>query len=131
MKAACDYSAKKGIILGLESHGGTTAKGSSILEILRRVDSPYAKITLDISNFPENPYENIEACLPHATHAHIRDTYGEQKRPLDLDRAWSLFAKAGYKGFMSAEYEGEEEPMTGVPKLVEKIKVLCRKYSSV
>jgi hypothetical protein len=31
---------------------------------------------------------------------------------------------------MSAEYEAEENPMTGVPKLVEKIKNLCKKYTS-
>jgi hypothetical protein len=30
---------------------------------------------------------------------------------------------------MSAEYEGAEDSMTGVPKLIEKIKVLCSKYS--
>jgi hypothetical protein len=32
---------------------------------------------------------------------------------------------------MSAEYEGEEDPMTAVPKLLEKIKSLCKLYSSV
>jgi hypothetical protein len=31
---------------------------------------------------------------------------------------------------MSAEYEGTEDAMVGVPKLIEKIKALCRKYSS-
>jgi hypothetical protein len=31
---------------------------------------------------------------------------------------------------MSVEYEGKEEPMTGIPKLMNKIKTLCRKYSS-
>jgi hypothetical protein len=42
-----------------------------------------------------------------------------------------MFAKGGYQGFMSVEYEGEEDPMTGVPKLIERVKTLCRKYSSV
>jgi hypothetical protein len=32
---------------------------------------------------------------------------------------------------MSAEYEGQEDPLTGVPKLVSKIKELCKKYSTV
>ena len=130
LKSACEYSAKKGITLGIETHSGLSTKAANIVEILRRVDSPYAGCNLDISNFPENPYEQISACLPYATHTHIRDRYGEPKRPLDLDRVWGLFAKSGYKGYMSAEYEGEEDAMTGVPKLVEKIKVLCRKYSS-
>ena len=131
MKPACEYAAKKGIILGLESHSGLTTKASNIVEILRRVDSPFAGCNLDISNFPENPYDQIALCLPYATHTHIRDLYGEPKQPLDLERVWQMFAKSGYSGYMSAEYEGKEDPMTGVPKLIEKIKALCRHYSSV
>lgn len=129
MKPACDYAAQKGIILGIESHGGITSKAANIVAILRKVDSPFAGCNLDISNFQENPYEQIETCLPYATHAHIRDFYGEAKRPLDLDRVWQLFVKAGYRGYMSAEYEGAEDPMTGVPKLIDQIKALCSKYS--
>jgi sugar phosphate isomerase/epimerase len=131
MKPACEYAASKGVILGIESHGGITSKAANIIEILRRVDSPYAGINLDISNFPENEYAQIEACVPYATHAHIRDHFTEGHGPIDLDRVWQLFAKGAYKGYMSAEYEGEEDAMTGVPKLIEKIKALCRKYSSV
>jgi len=134
MKAACDYAGKRGITLGIENHGGITARAATTLEILRRVDSPNAGINLDISNFEANTddemYSDIKACVPLATHAHIRDLFGSTKRPIDLDRVWKLFGQGGYKGYMSAEYEGEEEPMAGVPKLLEKIKVLCRKYSS-
>jgi sugar phosphate isomerase/epimerase len=110
---------------------GLTIKASNVTAILRRVDSPYAGCTLDISNWRDNPYEQIEACLPYATNTHIRDYWGEAKTPLDLDRVWQMFAKQGFKGYMSAEYEADEDPLTGVPKLVGKIKTLCRKYSSV
>jgi sugar phosphate isomerase/epimerase len=130
MKPACEYSATKGIILGIESHGGITSKATNIVEILRRVDSPYAGCNLDISNFPENPYPQIEACIPYATHVHVRDFYGEHREPLDLDRVFQMFARGGYKGYMSAEYEGHEDAMTGVPKLLAKIKELCKKYST-
>jgi sugar phosphate isomerase/epimerase len=134
MKPACDYAAKRGITLGIESHHGITARAATILEIIHRVDSPYAGINLDISNFEatndEDMYSDIQACLPYATHAHIRDVFTTTKHPIDLDRVWRLFAQGGYKGYMSAEYEGEEDPMTGVPKLMDKIKTLCRKYST-
>jgi sugar phosphate isomerase/epimerase len=130
MKPACEYAARKGIILGIESHGGITSQASNLIEILRRVDSPFAGINLDISHFNENPYSQIEACVPYATHVHIHDYYGQKKEPLDLDRVWRIFAQAGYKGYMSAEYEEEEDALTGVPKLVAKIKTLCQKYSS-
>ena len=132
MKPACDYAAPKGITLGIESHGGITSKAANILAILHKVDSPYAGCNLDISNFEEDPYSQVESLIPYATHTHIRDFYGGKRRlPLDLERMWQLFAKGGYQGFMSVEYEGEEDTMTGVPKLIERVKALCRKYSSV
>jgi len=130
MKPACEYAAKKGVILGLETHSGLSAKAANMIAILRGVDSPYAGCNLDISNFREDPYGQIQACLPYATHTHIRDFYGQPKKPLDLDRVWEMFARSGYKGYMSVEYEGEEDAMTGVPKLINKIKPLCRKYST-
>ncbi len=135
MKPACDYAGKKGITLGVEDHDGITERADTVLEMLRRVDSPYAGINLDISNFAaksaEEQYAQIEACIPYATHTHIRDRFSQNHEPIDLDRVCRLFAKGGYKGYMSAEYEGEEEAITGVPKLIEQIKTLCRKYSTV
>jgi hypothetical protein len=44
---------------------------------------------------------------------------------------WELFAQGGYKGFTSAEYEGEEDPKAGAPKLLAKIRMLNKKYSTV
>jgi sugar phosphate isomerase/epimerase len=132
MKQACDYSAQKGITLGIESHGGITFKAANIIGILQRVNSPYAGCNLDITHFQGDLYSQVESLVPYATNAHIRDhTDGKTPEPLDLDRIWQMFAKGGYQGFMSAEYEGEEDEMTGVPKLIEKMKVLCRKYSTV
>jgi sugar phosphate isomerase/epimerase len=135
MKPACDYAGKKGITLGVENHEGITQRADACLELIHRVDSPFGGINLDISNFVASSdaeqYQQIEACIPVATHTHIRDTFGDSHRPIDLDRVWRLFANAGFKGYMSVEYEGEEDAMTGVPKLLDRTRALCRKYSSV
>jgi sugar phosphate isomerase/epimerase len=131
MKAACDYAGKKGITLGMESHGGITAKASTMVEILRRVDSPFAGITLDISHFEDDPYAQLEAAIPYATQTHIKDRFSGNQELIDLERVFTAFARAGFKGYMSAEYEGDEDPLTAVPKLVERIRGLCRKFSSV
>jgi L-ribulose-5-phosphate 3-epimerase len=134
MKPACDYAARKGVTLGVETHEGITQRADAMLEILRRVDSPYAGVNLDITNFladsDEDQYKQIEACVPYATHTHIRDRFGNSHHPVDLDRVWQIFVRGGYRGYMSAEYEGEEDAMTAVPALVDKIKALCKKYSS-
>jgi sugar phosphate isomerase/epimerase len=133
MKQACDYSSKKGITLGIEDHDGITQTAEVCLAIMRRVDSPFAGINLDIAHFipspSQDPYAQIEACAPYATHTHIHDAF-DDGTPIDLDRVWRIFAKAGYKGYMSVEYEGKEDALVGVPKALAKVKALCRKYST-
>lgn len=134
MKPACDYSGKRGIMLGIEDHSGISQNAGACLEIMHRVNSPYAGINLDITHFiptaREDAYAQIAACIPYATNTHIRDHF-DDGTPIDMDRVWQLFARAGYKGYMSAEYEGKEDPKTGVPKLISKIRALCKQYSSV
>src|SRR5262252_5102744 len=134
LQAACEYAGKKVITLGVENHEGITQNADVCMDLVHRIDSPYFGINLDITNFIATPqadaYTQIEATVPYATHTHIRDVFANGQA-VDLDRVWPLFARADYKGFMSAEYEGEEDPSTGVPKLVEKVKALCRKYSTV
>jgi sugar phosphate isomerase/epimerase len=137
MKAATDYSGQKGITLGVEDHQGVTQNADVCLEIMHRVNSPYAGINLDITHFlptaTQDSYAQIAACIPYATNTHIRDHFDDHT-PVDMDRVWQLFAKAGFKGYMSAEYEaafeGNEDASIGVPKLTAKIRELCKKYST-
>lgn len=141
MKAACDYAGKKGVVLGLEDHQGVTQSSDVCIEIMQRVNHPYASINLDITNFIATPdkdaYAQIAACLPYSSgNIHIREHfYGPDHAPVDMERVWKLFAQAGYQGYVSAEYEanfpGSQPPSIAVPKLLETIKTLCKKYSNV
>jgi sugar phosphate isomerase/epimerase len=138
MKAACDYAAPKGIMLGLEDHSGVSQSADVCLEIMHRVNSPYAGINLDITNFipsaTQDFYAQIAACLPYATVSHIRDRFID-KSLVDLDRVWKMYAEAGHRGYMSLEYEadskGGETAEVGIPKALARIQELCTKYSSV
>ena len=131
MKPASDYAGKRGITLGLEDHGGVTQQADAILEIINGVDSPFARINLDITPFLFDGYAQIEACIPYATMTHIRYRF-DSGELIDLDRVWQMFAKAGFKGYMSAEYENEkEDAITGVPRLIGDMRKLSKKYSAV
>lgn len=138
LKAACDYSSRKGITLGVEDHDGVTQSADLCLEIMQRVNSTYAGINLDITNFISTPtqdaYAQIATCIPYATNIHIRDHFYDGTA-VDMDRVWQIFAQAGHQGYVSAEYEasfpGSLPAAAGVPKLVHEIQGLCKKYSSV
>jgi sugar phosphate isomerase/epimerase len=136
MKFSCDYAASKGIMLGLEDHSGVSQSADVCLEIMHRVNSPYAGINLDITHFIPTPtqdaYAQIAACIPYATVSHIRDHF-DDKTPIDLDRVWKLYAAAGHKGYLALEYEPietTETPETGIPAAIQQIRTLCSKYST-
>ena len=42
------------------------------VEIIRKVDSPWAGINLDVGNFPNDAYNQIEMCAPYATNVHFK-----------------------------------------------------------
>jgi sugar phosphate isomerase/epimerase len=137
MKVVCDYSATKGITLGVETHGGIALKGEPSIELIRRVDSPYAGLSLDIQHLTGDPdadeerYKQIDACVPYTTQAHIWDHF-DNHRPIDLDRIWRIFAKHGFRGFMSLEYNNSEgDALIDAPRKIEQMQALSRKYSSI
>jgi sugar phosphate isomerase/epimerase len=138
MKQAADYAAEKGVILGLENQKGITETADLCLEIMHRVSSPFAGITLDITHFVPTPtqdnYAQIAACASVATQTHIRSGKFDNGTSIDLDHIWRIFAESGYRGYMSVEYESQDRSEAqinnDVPKLMEECRRLCRTYST-
>lgn len=132
LKRACEYAGSKGIILGLENHGGITEKAETILDILKRVDSPWAGVNLDTGNFTTDAYAQIEMCAPHAVNIQVKTEIREngERKPSDWDRVLGIVAASGYRGYLALEYESREPAETAVPRLTGQLKELCRKYSA-
>ena len=131
LKRAADYAADRGVVLGLENHGGITSRAERIIQIVRAVDHPNVGINLDTGNFRSEPYEQIEMCLPYAVNSQfkvqIRDEAGNHM-PSDWDRIVGMFAKAGYRGYMALEYEAREDPFTAVPRHLARLKELAARH---
>jgi sugar phosphate isomerase/epimerase len=132
LKRSADYAGSKGVILGLENHGGITLHAKRIIQIVEAVDHPFVGINLDTGNFRSDPYEQIETCIPYAVNSqykvNIRE--GEGREQSDWDRITKMFASAGYKGYISLEYEAEEDPFTAVPRHLKTMNELAKKYSA-
>ena len=125
LSRAADYAGNRGIILGLENHGGITERADNIIEIVQKVDSPWVGINLDTGNFRTDTFRQIESCLPYAVNvqvkAEMRDESGKPVRQ-DWRRVVGLLRKSGYRGYLALEYEAKEEPATAVPRLIGELK---------
>jgi sugar phosphate isomerase/epimerase len=110
---------KTGVMLALENHWGLTTSVDTLLRIHRAVGSPWLGVNLDTGNFPGDPYAGIEQLAPHATIVQAKTYHGGGEwYTLDLDypRIAGLLRSAGFRGWVSLEMEGKEDPATAVPK---------------
>jgi len=135
LKRGAELAGARGLILGLEDDGGITDFAKETIEIVKRADSPWAGMNLDIGNFrPPAVYDQIEMSIPHAVSTHIKTTValddGKTRGPMDLDRVFKMFAAHGYRGYMGLEYEAAGDPATEVPANLRRLKELAVKYSA-
>ncbi|MBC7928480.1 MAG: sugar phosphate isomerase/epimerase [Bryobacteraceae bacterium] len=118
-------AAAAGVTLCLENHWGLTTSIDMLLRIWRAVDSPWLRINADTGNFPGDPYEGISQLAPHAAIVQAKTYYGGGEwYTLDLDykRIAGILRNAGFRGWVSLEMEGKENPETAVPKSFDVLK---------
>lgn len=120
---ACLKSAEKcGVVMGLENHWGLGRTPEGVLKIVDAVDSPWLRVTLDTGNFLEDPYDKLEKMAPKTVLVQAKTYFGGglwYTLELDNDRIARMLRKHKYTGFVSLEFEGKEDPRTGVPKSLE------------
>ncbi|MGL5097614.1 MAG: sugar phosphate isomerase/epimerase family protein, partial [Planctomycetia bacterium] len=111
LQETCDYAGKFGLILGLENHGGITARAETMLKIVKGVDSPWLGVNLDSGNFRDgpDPYAELEMIAPYAVNAQVKVAVSrnktDKKEPTDLRRVVDILRKADYAGYVVLEYE--------------------------
>lgn len=110
---------KEGVMLALENHWGLTTRVDNLLTIHKAVNSPWLGINMDTGNYPGDPYEGIQRLAGQATIVQAKTYYGGGEwYTLDLDypRIAKILRGTGFKGWVSLEMEGKEDPLTAVAK---------------
>ena len=111
-----------GVVLGLENHWGLGRDAEGVLRIVNEIDSPWLRVTADTGNFLERQYEQFEQIAPLACLVQAKTYYGGGKwYTLDIDyqKIGAILKKNRYQGYVSLEFEGQEDPATAVPKSLE------------
>jgi len=110
---------KCGVLLALENHWGLGLTPQGVLRIVNAVNSPWLRILVDTGNFLEDPYDKIEMLAPKAVFMQAKTYYGGgiwYTLDLDYPRIARIMRKYDYRGYVSLEFEGHEDPATAVPR---------------
>ena len=112
-------AAKRGVIMGLENHWGLGVTPEGIKRVVNAVDSEWLQVTLDTGNFLEDPYARLAQLAPRTVLIQCKTYFGDGRwytLKLDYARIAGIMKTAGFKGYVSLEFEGKEDPLTAIPK---------------
>jgi len=121
INSCIDYAKDKGIVLAMENHGGITARADTVIKIVKEINSPWFRINLDLGNYLESTYEDIEKTVPYSVHIHAKVSIAKKGIKLDYEKIRDILKSSGYNGFLSIEYEEKEDPKIGVPKFAKQL----------
>lgn len=108
-----------GVTLGLENHWGLGRDADGVLRIIKAIDSPWLRATLDTGNFLEDQIPQYQAMAPYAVFVQAKTYYGGGKwytLELDYPQIAAILRRHHYHGYISLEFEGKEDYETAIPK---------------
>jgi len=135
-----DYAAKYGITTSVENHGFHFQNSERVQRLVRAVNRPNYRTTLDVGNFicaDEDPVAAVKNNIGIASMIHFKDFF---RRPIsnppgagwgtsraghfyrgtiigqgdvDLPSIVKIIKASGYDGYISVEFEGKEDCLFG------------------
>lgn len=120
IESCCDLASRRGVFLALENHGGVVATAEGLLDIIEAVRCEWVGINLDTGNFhSSDPYGEMARCAPYSVTCQLKTKVspaGGKAEDVDIPRVVDILKKAGYRGYVTLEYEDREDPMLAVPR---------------
>jgi L-ribulose-5-phosphate 3-epimerase len=113
------HAEKRGVLLGLENHWGLGRTPEGVLRVVNEIDSPWLQVTMDTGNFLEDPYDRLEQMADRTILVQAKTYYGGglwYTLELDYDRIARMLREHGYRGYVSLEFEGKDDPLTAIPQ---------------
>lgn len=108
-----------GVLLGLENHWGLGRTPEGVMRVVSAIDSPWLQVTMDTGNFLEDPYDKLELLAEKTVLVQCKTYYGGglwYQLDLDYPRIAKMLKRFEYRGYISLEFEGREDPLTGIQK---------------
>lgn len=145
-KAVTEYAKTKGIRTCVENHGFFCQQSDRVEALMNAVDDYNFGWLVDIGNFlcaDEAPLDAVKVGVKHIVYAHVKDFYFADKSVptpdgyfdtrdgnhlcgsvlgdgiVPVKECVDIIKKSGYDGWITLEYEGQESPLTAVPKGLE------------
>ena len=112
-KECAAQAEKTGVIAGLQHHNDFLFEADEVIDILKRVDSEWFGLILDIGSLRRgDPYTEIEKLAPYANYWFIKELVYVNgiAEPVDMKKIAKILKDVNYKGYISFESLTKGDP---------------------
>lgn len=124
LKECAEFGKAHGVIVGIQNHHDFIKTADETLEIIKRVNSDWFGLILDIGSFRTDPYREIEKTIPYAVSWQLKENLYvdgvEQKT--DLNKLMKIIQQSGYRGYIPLETLGAGDPKVKVAGFLKEIR---------
>ncbi len=124
LKECAEFGKAHGVIVGIQNHHDFIKTADETIEIIKRVNSDWFGLILDIGSFRTDPYREIEKTIPYAVSWQLKENLYvdgvEQKT--DLNKLMKIIQQSGYRGYIPLETLGEGDPKVKVAGFMKEIR---------
>jgi sugar phosphate isomerase/epimerase len=133
LQQCAEHGRKFGVMPVLQNHADFIRTADDIITILKRVDSEWFGLHLDIGSFrqADDPYAEIAKVARYAVTWQIKENLfvGGKEVKTDLGKIMDIVRNAGYRGYLPLETLGEGDPRVKVPKFLDEVRQAVRTLS--
>ena len=127
-----EFGKAHGVVVAIQNHNDFIKTADQAIEIIKRVNSDWFGLILDIGSFRTDPYNEIAQTIPYAVNWQLKETVFvngiEQKT--DLNRLMKIISESGYRGYLPIETLGEGDPKVKVPRFLKEVREALNKVKN-
>jgi len=113
-KSCAQYGSEVGVIAALQNHNEFLFTADEVVDIIKRVDSEWFGLILDISGLrtTSDPYAEAEKLAPYANYWFIKEHiyHNQEKKTTDMAKMADMIKRHNFRGYVSFESLSDGNP---------------------
>jgi len=127
MRECAGFGGRHGVMICYQNHNNFTTNAAQAIEIIKRVDSEWFALMLDIGSLPEGDvYQEIQRLVPYAVTWQVKEMVQTKgtKVKTNFKKLMHIVRRSGYRGYFPLETLGKGDPF-------HKVRVLFQEASNL
>ncbi len=128
-KECAEFGKAHGVVVAIQNHNDFIKTADQTIEVIKRVNSDWFGLILDIGSYRTDPYSEIAQTIPYAVNWQLKENLfiNGMEQKTDVDRLMKIIKESGYRGYLPIETLGEGDPKVKVPQFLNEVREAMKK----